>query len=202
MHKKKRTHIAKKRTGRNIPVPLEPEEYKRLIKKPNKRYPTGLRNLCMIRLMGECGLRSNETVILAHKDINWKNGQIKVLGKGKKERIVFANGELLHLLLKWDNIRPTTANTPFFCTMKGDTKAVTNHYVRKMVKRYAVKAKIETDVHPHTLRHTFATQFLKKTKDLRALQIILGHAHISTTEIYTHLTNEDVQNYMTGFRIE
>lgn len=186
------------RKPKRLPEVLTTDEVVLLLKQPNKRYPTGMRNYCLMRLILETGLRASEALNLLVKDIDWRTGKLKVReGKGKKDRFVRLNEDCLDVLATWRGQRPEGTDY-LFPTLEG--KVLKDSYLRLMVKRYGQKAGIEKDVHPHMLRHTFATEFYRQTNDLRATQKILGHADISTTQIYTHITDEDIDEKMGSFR--
>ena len=180
-----------------LPVILEPEEVQNLLKQPNKRYPTGLRNKAIMSLMLHCGLRLSEVVNLKPGNINLTKGKLRVeSGKGKKDRDLAIPDYLTGLLEAWRNIRPKS--NFFFPTLKG--MKLSDRYIQQMVKRYAQKAGLNKRISPHTLRHTYATQYYKQTKDIETLKRILGHSDISTTTIYITLANIDVENGMKSFK--
>ena len=180
-----------------LPVILEPEEVQNLLKQPSKRYPTGLRNKAIMSLMLHCGLRLSEVVNLKPGNLNLTKGKLRVeSGKGKKDRDLAIPDYLTGLLDTWRNIRPK--GSFFFSTLKG--RKLSDRYIQQMVKRYANKAGIEKKISPHTLRHTYATQYYKQTKDIETLRRILGHSDISTTTIYITLANIDVENGMKSFK--
>jgi len=184
-------------TRNKLPVVLEPEEVQNLLRQPNKRYPTGLRNKAMMSLMLHCGLRLSEVTNLRPSNINLTKGKLRVeSGKGNKDRDLAIPDYLIDLIEKWRNIKPQS--NYFFATLKG--KKISNRYVQNMVKRYAQKAGISKNISPHTLRHTYGTQYYKQTKDIETLRRILGHSDISTTTIYITLANIDVENGMKAFR--
>ena len=133
-----------------LPVTLEPEEVQNLLKQPNKRSPTGLRNKAIMSLMLHCGLRLSEIVNLKPGNINLTKGKLRVeSGKGKKDRDLAIPDYLTDLLDTWRSIRPKS--NFFFSTLKG--KKLSDRYIQQMVKRYADKAGIEKKISPHTLRH-------------------------------------------------
>ncbi len=180
-----------------LPIILEPEEAQNLLKQPNKRYPTGLRNKTIMSLMLHCGLRLSEVVNLKPGNINLTKGKLRVeSGKGKKDRDLAIPDYLTELLDTWRNIRPKS--NFFFSTLKG--KKLSDRYIQQMVKRYAEKAGITKKISPHILRHTYATEYYRQTKDIETLRRILGHADISTTTIYITLANIDVENGMKSFK--
>ena len=184
-------------TRKKLPAILEPEEAQNLLKQPNKRYPTGLRNKAMMALMLHCGLRISEVINLRPGNINLTKGKLRVQnGKGNKDRDLAIPEYLIGLLDGWRKKR--SPSDYFFSTLKG--KKLSNRYLQQMVKRYAQKAGLNKRVSPHTLRHTYATQYYKQTKDIETLRRILGHSDISTTTIYITLANIDVENGMKSFK--
>ena len=182
---------------KKLPVILEPEEVQNLLKQPNKRYSTGLRNKAIMSLMLHCGLRVSEVVNLRPGNINLTKGKLRVeSGKGSRDRDLAIPEYLMDLLDNWGKKRPES--NFFFSTLKG--KKLSIRYLQQMVKRYGQKAAISKNISPHTLRHTYATQYYKQTKDIEALRRILGHADISTTTIYITLANIDIESGMKSFK--
>ena len=182
---------------KKLPVILEPEEAQNLLRGPNRRCPTGLRNKAMMSLMLHCGLRVSEVINLRPGSINLTKGKLRVeSGKGNKDRDLAIPEYLIDLLEGWRRKRPESPY--FFCTLKG--KKLQVRYLQQMVKRYASKAGIQKNISPHTLRHTYATQYYRQTKDIETLRRILGHSDISTTTIYINLANIDVENGMKAFK--
>jgi len=186
--------------AKRIPEVLTSDEVKALLHQPNPRYPTGLRNLCLMRVMLDAGLRASEALKLTVFDIDWRSGKLKVVeGKGKKDRILWVNEDCLILLQQWREKRPAKSNL-LFTTLDGSP--IDDRYLRRMVKRYGVKAAIAKDVHPHTLRHTFATDLYSQTKNIRMVQKALGHSDLATTMIYTHIVDDEMEAAMRSFRRE
>lgn len=182
---------------RVIPETLTPEDQAALLRQPNRRAPTGLRNLCMLRLMLNAGLRASEVIALQPGNIDCNSGKLTIKqGKGKKDRILWIGEDDLALIRRWKEKRP---QSPYlFPTLKGDK--LDDRYLRQMVKRYAQRAGIEQDVHPHTLRHTFATDLYRQTKNIRLVQKALGHADLSTTMIYTHIVDDELEDALKSLR--
>ena len=186
-------------TPQKLPETLTPLECKALLAQPKPRYPTGLRDLCMLRLMLNTGLRASECLNLKVRDVDWMSGKLMVReGKGKKDRTLWVNEDVLDLLRKWRERRPVESEL-LFTTLEG--KPINDRALRAMVQRRAKKAGIPKHVHPHTLRHTFATEMYRQTKDIRGVQKMLGHSDLSTTMVYTHIVDDDVENAMRGFNI-
>ena len=197
---------------KKLPDVLTEKEIAALLKQPNKRAPTGLRNFCIMRIMLDAGLRASEVINLNVNDIDWESGWLKVRqGKGKKDRILWLNEDALGLLKGWRNQRLVIRDEGsegnkgdkcnsdrLFVTLDG--KTLSDRYLRAMVKRYASKAEISKNVHPHTLRHTFGTDLYKSTRNIRLVQKALGHADLSTTMIYTHIMDEELEDAMKSFR--
>jgi integrase/recombinase XerD len=182
---------------RKLPDTLNDKERTALLSQPNEKVPTGLRDLSMIRLMLNAGLRASEVLNISVGDVDWTSGKLIVKhGKGKKDRIVWINEEDLEIIRKW---RETKPRGPFlFTTLKGSK--INDRYLRSMVKRRSKKVAIAKDVHPHLLRHTFATDLLKSTKNIRLVQKALGHASLSSTMIYTHVYDEELESALKSFR--
>ena len=183
---------------KKLPETLNTQERKALLAAPRLQAPTGHRDLCMMTLMLNAGLRASEVLHLRGRDIDWTSGQLMVReGKGKKDRSLWLSEPDLDLLRAWKSRRPV-AGELLFTTLRGTP--IKDRDLRAMVKRRARKAGIIKDVHPHMLRHTFATDLYRVTKDIRLVQKTLGHADLSTTMIYTHLVDDDVAHAMRTFR--
>ena len=188
--------------ARRIPEVLTEEEQRALLSQPNRRYPTGERNHLMLRLMLNVGLRLSEAINLKWRDLDLMTGKLHVKqGKGAKDRILWIGEEDLELLRKWrERQAKVVGKAPehMFTTLQG--KPLSPRYVQAMVRRYADKAGIQKRVHPHTLRHTFATDLLRTVKNVRIVQKALGHANLSTTQIYTHIVDEELEEALKSFR--
>lgn len=197
-------------SGKKLPVVLEPDESEKLLKQPNRRYITGIRGRAILALMLNMGLRVSEVVNLRPGDLNLTKCKLRVVnGKGGKDRDLIIPVYTAEILKAWKQVRPQ-GSSYFFTTVKN--KKAGNRFdsvkgsklgkrsVQFMVKRYAEKAGINKEITPHTLRHTFATNFYRQTKDIETLRKLLGHSDISTTQIYVTLANIDIENAMLGFR--
>ncbi len=194
--------------GRKIPEVLTKEEQKALLNQPNIRYPTGQRNYTMLKLMLNIGLRLSEVINLTWDDINLMSGKVMVRqGKGAKDRTLWTSNEVINLLINWKERQYNSLGKsvkPVFSTLSKNSKTIgkklLQRYIQEMVSRYARKAKINKNITPHTLRHSFATDLYKETKDIRLVQKALGHADISTTMIYTHIVDEDLEKALKSFK--
>ena len=185
------------RKARRLPEILTGEEQTRLLEQPNPECKTGLRNLCMIRIMLNIGLRASEVIFLKVKHIDWMSGKVYVRqGKGNKDRVLWLGEEDLELLRQWREVKPESEY--LFTTLQGNT--LNDRYLRAMVKRLGEQAGICKDVHPHMCRHTFATDLYRETKDIRLVQKALGHSDLSTTMIYTHIVDEELEQALKFFR--
>ncbi len=188
-------------TRKKLPVVLDKKDVTKLLNIPNKRYKNGIRNKAILSLMVNTGLRVSEVSNLKASDINLKEGRLRVVsGKGSKDRdLIIGNKQTLELLREYNKIRPKSAY--FFTTLEAGNEGnkVSVRYLHEMVKKYSKRAGIEKNISPHSLRHTFATEFYRETKDIETLKKILGHSDISTTQIYVTLANIDVEKAMNGF---
>lgn len=183
-------HLDSPRLKRNLPQILSVEEVERLLQTPHPVEPTGLRDKAMLELLYATGLRVTELVTLKLSEVNLVVGYVRCRGKGSKERIVPIGTQAVRWVKRYlEEARPVLAkgrSSPYLFLGRGG-KALTRQGFWKLLKAYVRAAGIGKRVSPHTLRHSFATHLLERGADLRALQLMLGHADISTTEIYTHL---------------
>ncbi|MEN6368236.1 MAG: tyrosine-type recombinase/integrase [Thermotogota bacterium] len=188
--------------GRKIPEVLTETEQEALVSQPNPRYFTGHRNRVMLRVMLDTGLRLSEAINLRWKDVDLNSGKVMVRqGKGAKDRTLWTGESNLAALVGWRERQAkegTGRSESVFTTKEGGN--LDPRYVQRMVKRYATKAGIVKDVHPHTLRHSFATDLYRQTTNIRLTQKALGHANLSTTQIYTHIVDEELEGALKSFR--
>ena len=163
--------------------------------------PLDYRNKAMLELLYATGMRISELVGLKESQINFDECIIRIMGKGKKERIVpMSNKAITHLKDYLQNYRSyLLKKTTDYVFLNKDGNAISRVGFFKILKNLCINAGIKKDVSPHTLRHSFATHLLNHGADLRIIQELLGHENLSTTEIYSHLTNkkleEDYQNH-------
>lgn len=184
-----------------IPDILTLEEQERLLDQFNLRYITPHRNKVMIKLLLNTGLRLAEMTHLKWNDINLISGQVKVVqGKGAKDRILYVDDIMLEDLQAWrERQLEEWGETEYVFTTR-TLNLIDGKSVRKMIKTYKDKAGIDKNITTHNLRHTFASDLLRKTKNIRIVQKALGHADISTTQIYTHIVDDELEEAMKGLR--
>lgn len=179
--------------GEHLPEVLSVEEIDRIISGIDLSEKEGQRNRAIIEMLYSCGLRVSELCNLLISDIWRDEGFVKVMGKGRKERFVPISGRALRELSLWEecrchiNIRPGNEDYVFLSFKRG--RKLSRITVFHIVKVLAENAGITKEISPHTFRHSFATHLLEGGANLRAIQEMLGHESIATTEIYTHLDN-------------
>jgi integrase/recombinase XerD len=179
------------RFGRKLPDYLTVDEVDRLLGSPDRRTARGLRDAAMIEVLYATGLRVSELVKLRLRDLNFDAGYLMATGKGRKERLVPVGEAALDAVRAYvEGSRATFAGhravDTLFLTHHG--RAMTRQGFWKLLGRYARAAGIRKRISPHKLRHSFATHLVERGADLRAVQAMLGHADIGTTEIYTHVS--------------
>ena len=174
----------------HLPQVLSEEEVNALLKAPDLSTEKGIKEYAILDILYSCGLRVSEAVNLQINQINEQEGIINILGKGKKQRIVPIRKEALKALKRYisevRNEHLVIDKKIVFLDKKG--KKMSRQAIYNIVKENAKKAEIKKEIHPHTLRHSFATHLLDNGADLRVVQELLGHTKIGTTQIYTHVT--------------
>ncbi len=181
---------------RRLPTVLSVDEVDLLISQPRKKKPRGVRDAALLELLYATGVRATELVSLKVEDLDLEAGFLRCLGKGEKERIIPVGSSALARLKDYlFNARPTilrNRHSPYIFVTGRGTK-LTRQWCWKLVKDYAEKAGIKKEITPHTLRHSFATHMLANGADLRSVQLMLGHSDISTTQIYTLITQDHLR---------
>jgi integrase/recombinase XerD len=185
------------RKSQRLPKVLARGEVDRLLAQPQGDAPSALRDRALLELMYACGLRATEAIELEVSDVDLDAGLLRARGKGSKERLVPVGRSALHALRAWlARGRPVMVGERLeprlFVNRRGT--GLTRQGLYKIVQRHARTAGLDGKMSPHTLRHTFATHLLAGGCDLRALQEMLGHADIATTQIYTHLSAERLKD--------
>jgi integrase/recombinase XerD len=186
-------HIELARVWMRLPDVLSREEMELLLSQPGAATPAECRDSAMLELVYATGIRVSELIGLTVNSINWQVGYLVAMGKGEKERIVPVGRTAYDRVKRYlEGARPLLikGGESNYLFLNRSGKGLTRQGFWKIVKKYAAKAGLSKRVHPHTFRHSFASHLLEGGADLRSVQIMLGHADISTTQIYTHVTRE------------
>jgi integrase/recombinase XerD len=190
-------NISSPKVGKPLPKPLSAAEVRALLEEPARlSSPEAKRDKAMLELLYGGGMRVSELVSMNTSDLNLGAGFVRCFGKGSKERIIPIHEKATQSLEEYlEKARPLLLRNrdeaALFLNRRGER--LTRQGFWLIIKAYAKSADIKTEVTPHTLRHSFATHMLSGGADLRAVQELLGHANISSTQIYTHLTSEHVR---------
>ena len=188
---------------RKIPEILTEYEQEQLINIFNTRYFNSFRNRTIIKIFLASGLRLSELINLRLKDINLMTGQLKVVeGKGSKDRILWISESIMEELRNWKEKQSEKLGICEYVFTTSSNNKLNGRNVRRMVAEYSKKAGITKNVSPHTFRHTFASDLLRATKNLRLVQKALGHEDLSTTIIYTHIVDEEFEDALKNLRWE
>lgn len=186
-------NIEHPKVRKKLPSVLTVEEVFSLLEQPDTSTLTGIRDRAILETMYATGIRVSELINLKQIDLLFDMEVIRVLGKGSKERLV----PIGKVAMKWIREYQLKVRPRFVRIGSGDIlflsrlgKKLTRMGVWKIIKKYALTAGLKKEIHPHTLRHSFATHLLEGGSDLRAVQEMLGHSNITTTQIYVHINNE------------
>lgn len=175
---------------KKLPQVLTVEEIEKLINVIDNKTLKGKRDRAIVELLYSSGLRVSEIINLKVSDLDFENNYLKCFGKGSKERIVpFGELAKTYIVDYLEERKKLKIESEFLFINKKGEKLLRQH-INNILKRYSKKAKLKKRVHPHMLRHSFATHLLERGADLRSVQELLGHVDISTTQIYTHLTKD------------
>ncbi len=184
------------KTSFKLPDVLTRQEIELLMRAPDTAKPLGVRDAAMLEVLYAAGLRVSELVNLTLRDINLEAGFVRVLGKGSKERIVPigmpAKQKIDHYLGTVRSSRLKDKSSPYLFVARAG-RPMTRQGFWKLLRRYAQQAGLSKKISPHSLRHSFASHMLEGGADLRAVQVMLGHVDISTTQIYTHVTRDHLK---------
>ena len=172
---------------KKLPVFLDEKQVVKLIEMPSGQDIRSLRDRAVLETLYSAGIRVSELVGLNTDNIDFISGVIKVFGKGKKERLAPVGQTAINTIRKYLDKRRSNSRAVFLNKSGG---RITDRGIRRIVDKYIHEASLTEHVSPHTLRHSFATHLLNKGADLRSVQELLGHANLSTTQIYTHVTTE------------
>lgn len=199
------------------PVFLEADDIERLLEAPTKTKDAEIlqaRDRAILELFFSTGMRVSELANLKRDHINLNRDEFTVRGKGDKTRVVFLSHQARHWLKKYLDMRDDESPFMFIRHDRAATKtpsdspsskgekeagAITPRSIERLVKKYSLAAGIPKDISPHSLRHTFATDLLMNGADLRSVQSMLGHSSITTTQIYTHITNQQLRDVHQAF---
>ena len=185
------------RRERKLPTFLTVTEVDRLMAKPDASTWAGVRDLAILETLYGAGLRAGEGVALDLNDVDLRDGLLRVMGKGKKERIAPAGrcavGAIRAYLDYAKADRPPRADAHALFINAQNGRRLTSRSVQRIMHKHALAAGLDPKLSPHSLRHSFATHMLSNGADLRAVQELLGHENLSTTQIYTHLSHEHLK---------
>ena len=184
------------KVGLRLPDVISKEEMNRILDEPGVETKSSLRDRAMLELLYATGLRVSELISLKMSNINWQVGYLATMGKGSKERVVPIGKSAYDFLYRYiQEARPAflerLPSDVLFLNRSG--KPFSRQGFWKLVKKYAARAGLQKKVHPHTFRHSFASHLMEGGADLRSVQMMLGHADIATTQIYTHITREGLK---------
>ena len=186
--------IATPKLEKYMPTYLLVDEVFRLLERPEREKPLGLRDLAILEVLYSCGFRVSELEALTISSIDFDERLVRVIGKGDKERIVPIGRQALQAVrnyleatqyLRRSNVY-ISRGEPLFINFRGG--ALSGRSIGRIIKKYAIESGLTADVSPHSMRHTFATHLLDGGADLRAVQELLGHESLSTTQKYTHVS--------------
>jgi len=181
------------RPPRSLPHVLSLQEVERILEAPDPGTPLGVRDRAMLELLYATGMRVSELAGLAPEGVDIQVGFVRVKGKGDKERVIPIGEvarERLDIYLREGRPRLLKGRESPYLFVNRQGRGLSRQGIWKLIKRYALQAGVLTPITPHTLRHSFATHLLERGADLRFVQVMLGHADIGTTQIYTHLNQE------------
>ncbi len=186
-----------------VPKVLNTQQMKKLFEVQNLDKKSGIRDKAIIETLYSTGLRVSELVALNRDEVNLETGEFTVVGKGRKARTVYLSPEAIKWLKKYLFTR-ADPYVPLFIRYSGkkmqendfdgESLRITPRSVQRLIKKYVKRSGISVDATPHTLRHTYATGLLSEGADLREVQEMLGHSNVSTTQIYTHITNKQLRD--------
>ena len=179
-------NLPKQQRGRSLPKNMSEDDVDKLLQAPDTDSMYGLRDRCMLELMYATGMRVSELVGLQLGCLDMQAGVLRVVGKGDKERLIPFGEEAGSWLSQWLQQRPHAANAFVFPGRAGKAMSRQNFWLR--MRKYTKEIGLQPLPSPHVLRHAFATHLLNHGADLRSVQMMLGHANITTTEIYTHVS--------------
>lgn len=185
------------KSGLFLPTTLTVEETQQILDAPNELRPIEMRDKAMLYTLYATGMRISELISLNMHNVDLTRGSVQVIGKGGKERLIPLTNDAIAMIKKYlsnarDKLSKGKDHNNIFVSTHG--KQISRHSFWHRVKAYLKKVDVKKEVHPHTLRHAFATHMLNNGADLRSVQLLLGHSDLATTQIYTHVAQAEVKN--------
>jgi len=189
---------------KTLPRYLSVDEVDRLMSQPDTETARGLRDRALIELLYATGMRVSELLGVRPRDVNLEASYLTCTGKGDKQRIVPIGDEAAGWMARYSatgrvELLGTRSSSRLFVSARGGGTGLTRVGFWKILKAYALQAGLSATLSPHTLRHSFATHLLERGADLRAIQLMLGHADLSTTQIYTHVLERRMRQVYDSF---
>ena len=191
------SNIDAPKSGLFLPTTLTVEETQLILDAPNEKRPIELRDKAMLYALYATGMRISELISLNMHNIDLVRGSVQVIGKGGKERMIPLTDDAIKFIKIYikearEILNKGKDHNNLFLSTHG--KQISRHSFWHRIKAYLKRVNINKDVHPHTLRHAFATHMLNNGADLRSVQLLLGHSDLATTQIYTHIAQTEIQN--------
>ena len=191
------SNIDAPKSGLFLPTTLTVEETQLILDAPNEKRPIELRDKAMLYALYATGMRISELISLNMHNIDLVRGSVQVIGKGGKERMIPLTDDAIKFIKIYikearEILNKSKDHNNLFLSTHG--KQISRHSFWHRIKAYLKRVNINKDVHPHTLRHAFATHMLNNGADLRSVQLLLGHSDLATTQIYTHVAQTEIQN--------
>ena len=185
------------KSGLFLPTTLTVEETQQILDAPNELRPIEMRDKAMLYTLYATGMRISELISLNMHNVDLTRGSVQVIGKGGKERLIPLTNDSITMIKKYltnarDKLSKGKDHNNIFVSTHG--KQISRHSFWHRIKTYLKKVDVKKEVHPHTLRHAFATHMLNNGADLRSVQLLLGHSDLATTQIYTHVAQAEVKN--------
>jgi len=183
--------VSTPKLDKRLPIFLDTDEVARLVESPDSTDISGLRDRAMLETLYSTGIRVSELTSLNTENIDFISGTVKVMGKGKKERLAPIGDKALKAIRSYlDKRGPGKLREKRAVFLNKNSTRLTDRSVRRMLNKYIRRLSFREGISPHTLRHSFATHLLNRGADLRSVQELLGHMNLSTTQIYTHVTTK------------
>ena len=185
------------KSGLFLPTTLTVEETQQILDAPNELRPIEMRDKAMLYTLYATGMRISELISLNMHNVDLIRGSVQVIGKGGKERLIPLTNDAITMIKKYltnarNKLSKGKDHNNIFLSTHG--KQISRHSFWHRIKAYLKKVDVKKEVHPHTLRHAFATHMLNNGADLRSVQLLLGHSDLATTQIYTHVAQAEVKN--------